>query len=105
MQEAVPASEISTDRNLTLNLSRRQRVMNKDASNTPTDTSKLEAMLDQIRAEHPGVTITVNATAQDILREDTRRYAPEVADALDAGDVPRAAELLLARLEMVGSAS
>jgi hypothetical protein len=80
--------------------------MNKDASATVTDTrEEYEKILDKIRADYPGVTITVNATPEEVLRDAMRRFAPAAAEALGARDLPRAAELLVARLEMVGSAS
>jgi hypothetical protein len=63
------------------------------------DPSGIDVLLERVRAEHPDVKITVNPTPEDALRDATRRYAPEVADALDAGDVQGAAELFVARLE------
>jgi hypothetical protein len=63
------------------------------------DPSNVDALLERVRAEHPDVKVTVNPTPEDALRDATRRYAPEVAAALDAGGVQGAAELVLARLE------
>lgn len=78
----------------------------QDTPNTPessasgaVDTVELERRVQEIRDDFPGVTIRINPTAEQLLRESTRSYAPEIADALDGGDVRGAAALFAARLE------
>lgn len=64
----------------------------------PTSQADIDQMIERVRAEHPDVKITVNPGPEDALRDATRRYAPEVAEALDAGEVELAAQRLLVRL-------
>ena len=60
--------------------------------------AEIDAVTEMLERDYPQLTITRNVQPEALLRAATREYAPEVADALDAGDVPGAARLLETRL-------
>lgn len=63
---------------------------------------QMEQVAEQLAAEWPDYEVTVEhyagRVAQDALRQSTREDFPEVAGALDSGDVEGAAEAFLQRV-------